>query len=334
MLKTLTTPAVAGMMALAAAYASAPFAAADELKLADFQPPTHFVVGAAYQPFADAIAEKTDGAVTVTFYMGGELGPGPLEQYTRTVEAVTDLAFGLPGYTAENFPKTLLAELPGVIEAETGTAQIIANLDKLSQEYRRVVLVGLWNNAPNLLLMAEKPVDSLDDLSGLKIRVPSRNAGLVVEAWGATPVSMPAPAIYNAMQTGVIDGAMIDATTLRAFKLGEVTAHITQGMDTTISLFFMIMNRDSFADLSAAEQAIVLEAGREASVNANAAWLRIADSALAEFEATEGKQVITLAPDAAAAFNAAAAPAVAKIIADADAQGIDASAYVAALRGE
>jgi TRAP-type C4-dicarboxylate transport system substrate-binding protein len=312
----------------------APQVQAEELKLADFQPPTHFVIDAAYQPFADAIAEKTGGEVTVTFYMGGELGPGPLEQYNRTVDGVTDIAFGLPGYTASNFPKTLLTELPGVITPETGTARILANLDMLSEEYRRVVLVGLWNNAPNLLLMAETPVRSLDDLQGLKIRVPSRNAGLVVEAWGATPVSMPAPEIYNAMQTGVIDGAMIDATTLRAFKLAEVTASITMGMDTTISSFFLIMNRDSFDSLSEDQQAIVLEAGREASQNANAASLSVADSALEAFSGTDGKEVITLSDEEAARFNAAAAPVVAEVIAEADSNGLEASAFVEALKAE
>ncbi|MFN7052815.1 MAG: ABC transporter substrate-binding protein, partial [Gemmobacter sp.] len=75
-------------------------AAAKELKLADFQPPTHFVVPEAYDAFAKAIAEGTGNAVTVTVYMGGELGAGPAEQYTRAVENVTDIAFGLPGYTA------------------------------------------------------------------------------------------------------------------------------------------------------------------------------------------------------------------------------------------
>lgn len=209
---------------------TAPMASATDLKLADFQPPTHFVVENAYTAFSETIAEKTGGEVSVTLYMGGELGPGPLKQYDRVVEGVTDIAFGLPGYTANNFPKTLLTELPGVIDAETGTDRILANIEMLSKEYKRVKLVGLWNNAPNLLLMGEKPVHSLADLEGLKIRVPSRNAGLVVSAWGATPVSMPAPAIYNAMQTGVIDGAMIDATTLGAFKLAEVTNHITMGM--------------------------------------------------------------------------------------------------------
>jgi len=310
----------------------APMALAKELKLADFQPPTHFVVDTTYKPFADTIAERTGGEVTVTTYMGGELGPGPAEQYTRTVEGVTDIAFGLPGYTAANFPKTLLTELPGVITAETGTEHILANLDKLSDEYRRVVLVGLWNNAPNLLFTTEKPVRSLEDVKGLKIRVPSRNAGLVVEAWGATPVSMPAPEIYNAMQTGVIDGAMIDATTLKAFKLAEVTNHITMGMDTTISDFFMIMNRDSFDELTEEQQKILLDAGREASANGNKAWLGVADKALADFAATEGKEVITLSVDEAAKFNAASAPAVESIIAEADAQGLEATAFVEGLK--
>ncbi|MCB1331216.1 MAG: ABC transporter substrate-binding protein, partial [Maritimibacter sp.] len=160
-------------------------AGATELKLADFQPPTHFVVDKVYTPFAAAISEATGGDVTVEVFMGGELGPGPAEQYNRVVDGVADLAFSLPGYTASNFPKTLLTELPGAIDAETGTDRILANIDMLSDEYKRVVLVALWNNAPNLLLMAEKPVNTLEDLAGLNIRVPSRNAGIVVQAWGA-----------------------------------------------------------------------------------------------------------------------------------------------------
>lgn len=309
-------------------------AAAAELKLADFQPPKHFVVDKVYKPFGDKIAAETNGAVTVSVFMGGELGPGPKEQYNRAVDGVTDIAFGLPGYTASNFPQTLLTELPGVIAPETGTERILANIDMLAGEYKRVALVALWNNAPNVIFSAEKPIRSLEDLKGLKIRVPSRNAGLVVEAWGATPVSMPAPAIYNAMQTGVIDGAMTDATTLGAFKLAEVTKYITVGMETTISSFFLIMNRDSFNDLSEDQQKIVLEAGKEASLNGNKAWLGIAEKALSGFAGTEGKEVITLSAEEAAKFNAASAPVVDTVIAEAEGSGIAAKAFVAALKGE
>lgn len=313
---------------------TATFASARDLSLADFQPPSHFVVEEAYEPFAETIADKTDGEVTVSIYMGGELGAGPADQYSRAVDGVADIVFGLPGYTASTFPKTLLAELPGVLSAETGTETLLANLDMLSDEYRRVVLLGLWNNAPNLLFTAERPIRSLEDLEGLKIRVPSRNAGLVAEAWGATPVSMPAPDIYNSMQTGVIDGALIDATTLSAFRLAEVTNYITMGMDTTISDFFMLMNRDSFSELTEEQQQIVRDAGREASVNANAAWLALADKTLEEFAETDGKELITLSQEEAENFNAASAPVVEQVIEDAEADGVAAGAYVDALQDD
>lgn len=316
---------------LAVATAVAAPAYAQELKLADFQPPTHFVVGNVYEPFAASIAAATDGEVTVSVFMGGELGPGPADQYNRAVDGVADIAFGLPGYTASAFPKTLLTELPGVISSETGTAAIIENIEMLDVEYRRVVLLGLWNNAPNVFFTSEKPIRSLEDLKGLKIRVPSRNAGLVVEAWGGLPVSMPAPEIYNAMQTGVIDGAMTDVTTLGAFKLAEVTNYITMGMETTISSFFLVMNRDSFSDLSEEHQSAVIDAGRQAALNGNRAWLGIADKALADFAATEGKEVITLSSDEADKFNAASEAVVQSVIAEVEGQGLEARAFVEAL---
>ena len=320
--------------AIAAAVLMTTAVQATELKLADFQPPSHFVVGQVYEPMAARIAADTNNEVTIKLFMGGELGPGPGEQYNRDVDGVTDIAFGLPGYTASNFQKTLLTELPGVLSADTGTAAMLDRADLIADEFKRVTLLGIWNNAPNVIFTASKPIRALEDLKGLKIRVPSRNAGLVVEAWGATPVSMPAPEIYNAMQTGVIDGAMTDPSTLGGFKLGEVTNYITMGMDTTISSFFLIMNRDSFAALSDDQQKAVMAAGREAAMNGQKAWSEVSAKALAGFKDTAGKEVIMLSDDEAAKFNAASAAVVEKTIADAEAAGIAAKAYVDALKAQ
>jgi len=130
----------------------------------------------------------------------------------------------------------------------------------------------------------------------------------------------------------VLDGAMIDATALTAFKLGEVTQSVTTGMETSISDFFLIMNRDSFNDLSEDQQKVLLAAGKQAAINGSAAWNSVADKVLTEFGATAGKEVITLTPEEAAAFNAAAQPVVDKVIAEADAAGLEASAFVEALK--
>ena len=303
-----------------------------ELKLANFLSPNHPYETNVFQAFGDRVSELTDGAVTVKVFSGGELGGGPVEQYNRAVDGVADIVFALPGYTASSFPMTLLSELPGVVSTDTATQAVQASLDHISGEYRRVVLVGLWTNGPNALFMAEKPVRSMADLAGLKIRVPSRNAGLVIESWGATPVSMPVPGIYNAMQTGVIDGAFIDGTATFAFKLQEVTNFITTGMDSTHSSFGMFMNRDSFRDLTDDQQAAVLTAGSEVSLVANKVQLGGVAKGLKDFAAAEGKELITLTAEQAAPFNAAAAEVTKAVIAEYEKDGKPAQAYVDALK--
>lgn len=296
----------------------APSAMAEELKFANFMAPTHPYVTGAFDPFAKAVAEATGGELTVKLYNGGELGAGPVEQYSRVVDGVAELAVSLPGYTASQFPLTLTAELPGVLEEATGTEALWNNLDAFSQDYRRVKLVGLWSSAENILFTASKPVRTLDDIKGMKIRVPSRNTGLLVEAWGATPVSMPVSEIYNALQTGVIDGAMIDGTAVNAFKLAEVANYITMGMETTNSPFFVVMNRDVYEGLSTEQQATLDAAGKQLSLDGQKVQLTVAEKGIADFKATSGKEVIVLDEAAAAPFNEAADTVTAQAIAETD----------------
>ena len=105
------------------------------------------------------------------------------------------------------------------------------------------------------------PVLMPEDVKGMKIRVPSRSTGLQVEAWDGSPGSMPVSETCNAIQTGVIDGAMIDTTATRAFRLGGVATCPTLGMDATNSPFFILMNRDVWSSLSDKDQAAVVEVG-------------------------------------------------------------------------
>lgn len=306
-------------------------APAEELKFANFMAPTNPSEAGAFLPFAEKVAASTGGEVTVRVYSGGELGAGPAEQYSRAVDGVADLAFGLPGYTASNFPLTLLTELPGVLSEETGTETIWKNIDLFKDEYRRVQLISLWSNAPNLLYTRDTAVRKPSDAVGLKIRVPSRNTGLMVESWGATPVSMPVSEIYNSLQTGVIDGALIDGTATKAFKLGEVANYLTVGMDTTLSPFFIIMNRDSFDALTDEQQQALTQAGEEVSVMANQVQLTEGAKGIEDFSAMDGKEVIRLTDDEAAAFNALSAKARETVVAETEAEGLPAQAVVDAL---
>jgi hypothetical protein len=82
-----------------------------------------------------------------------------------------------------------------------------------------------------------------EHLAGLKIRVPGAVMGKTVEALGATPVAMPAPEMYNALATGVVDGLLVGPCVIPAFKIGEVANYFTIGLPLGVAPFFLVMNQ-------------------------------------------------------------------------------------------
>ncbi len=314
-------------------YVVSPFAHSEELKLAHFSSTKHPLHNGLFVPLTEQIATKTAGSVTMRVYPGGELGKGPAKQYDRVIDGVADIVFGLQGYTASKFPLSLLVELPGVLNSpENSTAKIWENIDLIKKEYRRVQLLGFWTNPPSVIMTRVKPVRKMEDLMGLKIRVSSRNVGKVIESWGASPVSMPITEVYNSLATGVIDGVMVDPTVLVSFKLAEVVNYITFGMNTTLSPFYLLMNRDTWKDLDDSEKAALSEiTGHEASEKARKIAAKAGTDAMHQFESL-GKEVITLSDEEAAKFNARSDQLVNSIVKDLDSKGKNASQLVSALR--
>jgi len=306
---------------------------ADELKLAHFSSTKYHLHNQMFLPLAEKIAEVTDGKTTIRVYPGGELGKGPVKQYDRAIDGVADIVYALPGYTASQFKKTLLVELPGIVPGDTDiTGKMWDNIDHLEEEFQRTKLLGLWSARPGSLLMANKKIESMADLKGLKIRVPSKNTGRVAEAWGATAVSMPITQVYQSMETGVVDGALVDTSVLGSFKLGEVTKYVTQGMIGSNSLFMLVMNRDSWDGLDADTQS-KLESitGREMSLGGNVTMTNAAvNSEKAWVEG--GGEIIALSDDAAAEFDAASAALAETLIGELEAEGIKAGDWAAALK--
>lgn len=328
-LNTIKRMVFAGSIAI---LAGANMAAAQEMKLADFLPPQHPYQEQVYGVLASKVAEATDGEVTIKVFPGGALGGNPTEQYDRALNGVAEISFGLPGYTASKFPMTLMSELPGVISEDGATAALWENIDYVKDEFKRVHLLSLWTNGENVLYTRDKPVRGLADVAGMKIRVPSRNAGMVVESWGAVPISMPVPEIYNAMQTGVIDAILIDPTATYAFRFGEVANYVTSGMNGSISPFALFMNRDAYRDLSDTHKAAFDQIGREVSFIANKVQLGGVAYGRKLFSEMEGKEWITLTPEAAAEFNASSADVIEKAVSAAEAKGLNARAFVNALQ--
>ena len=307
--------------AIALMAVSGPALAQETLKLAHWVPPAHVLTSSTVEPFKKGVESATNGDLKVEVYPGGELGKGPLEQYVRAVQGVADITWGLQGYTSSQFPKTMLAELPGALPEGMGGYQMFWNAyDKyLASEFPGTVPLALWLSEPNVFIMKNHDVRTPDDVKGLKLRVSGSAAAAVVEALGATPVQMPAPEIYNALQTGLIDGVLTGASAIGDFKLDEVANSYTLGAPLGRIAFYLVMNADRYNGLSAANKAAVDANSREVlSKSAEDGWNAKALKVIESLKASGDNTVIELSDEEAAAFGKLTLPVKDKVVSEVD----------------
>ena len=299
--------------------------AAEELSFAHWVPPAHVLTSSVIEPLQQGLAEAGSD-LTIRVYPGGELGAGPLEQYVRAVQGVADMVWGLQGYTSSQFPRTMVAELPGVLdEGRTGYDAIwdAWEAGQLQGEYSGTVPVALWTSEPNILIMKDREIRTPEDLAGLKIRVSGSVAGEVVESLGAIPVQMPAGEIYNALQTGLIDGLITGASAVADFQLDEVANSYTIGAPLGRIAFYVVMNQGRYEGLSA-EQRAALDSviGRELSQSGEEGWNARADQTIEALRESGDNTVIDLTEEEIAAFGALTLPVTDRVVAELGAEDV------------
>jgi TRAP-type C4-dicarboxylate transport system substrate-binding protein len=199
-----------------------------ELKFAHFLPPMHHEHVEVFVPLAREIEERTHGKVKVTIYPAQALGKAK-DLYDIAKNGVADMTFFIPGYTSGRFPLTTVMELPlNAPSAKVGTRVIWDLYGKyLKPEYTDVKLLSMWTNQPAQIFTSKKPVKSLEDLRGLRIRSPGPQQTFTLKTLGASPVSLPAPDVYDALQRGMVDGVATDFAAVKNFRFIEVANYAT-----------------------------------------------------------------------------------------------------------
>ncbi|KEP70019.1 C4-dicarboxylate ABC transporter substrate-binding protein [Thioclava dalianensis] len=323
-----TSLSIATVIALGATLSSA---SAQELKYANWAPPTHTINAAQIEPLAKALSEGTDGAVTLRGYHGGELGAGPADQYVRVLQGTADMGWGVQGYTSSQFPKTLIAELPGALPLDApGYKALWQGFDQIKGEYPQTEVIALWGSEPNILMMHDKEVRTPADLKGLKIRVAGSISAAAMEALGATPVQIPMTQVYNGLQTGLIDGVVSGASILSDFKLNEVVGSVTTGPNLGRLTFYTVMNKPAYDGLPPkAKAALDAVKGEKISKMTEEAWIATAAAALDAARASDSTTVIDLDAAGAQPFNDALAD-----VTDTYVSKVGGAATLAAMRGE
>jgi len=181
-------------------------------------------------PWCDKVAKESGGRLKCQIYPTMQLGGTPPQLLDQVKDGVADIVWTLPGYNAGRFPSLEAFELPFMMTNAEGTSRALWHyVDQHAKaEFKDVRPLAFHVHGPGYIHMRDKPVRTLADMKGVKVRAPTRLTNRLIAAMGATPVGMPVPQVPEALSRGVIDGAVIPWEVVPAVRVHELTKHHTE----------------------------------------------------------------------------------------------------------
>jgi TRAP-type C4-dicarboxylate transport system substrate-binding protein len=272
--------------------------------------------------------EATDGRVSAEIKYG--LGSPPA-QFDLILDGAADITWIFHGYAPGRFTATKMIELPGY-EGNAEAASVAywrahEKFFKQTDEHKGVKVLAMMTHGPGVL-HSNTQISSLDDISGMKLRLGGGVSGDVGTALGATGIRVPAPKVYETLASNSADGVMMPMETKKSFKLYEVAKHsyaVPGGFYR--GSFAVIMNQDAFDRLSADDQVALNQVfGENLSRAAGEMWDTI-DAAGMESLNEHTDNTYTEAAEAdVAKWQALTSPLIDSVMAEVSAKGIDAAA--------
>ncbi len=291
-----------------------------KLKFSNFFPATHqyAILG---QQFCDEIKKRTNGKVEIAYYPSGILTTAP-KMFEGVVNGVSDLGLSHCEYTRGRFPVTETLSLPmgypsGYVAGQT--ANDFYNQFH-AKEWDAAHVLLFYSTGPQIISTVKKPVKTLEDLKGLKIRATGRPAD-ILKAVGGTPVGVEMADMYDGLQRGVVDGVLSSMEVQKGWKVGEIIRYATLSYKVgTVYTFYIVMNKNKWNALPEDTKKIFTDVAAQWKDKYGVASNDI-DIEGREYLLKNGGQLIPLSDEESKRWVSAAQPVVEKHIKELEAKG-------------
>jgi TRAP-type C4-dicarboxylate transport system substrate-binding protein len=329
----------AALLTLAAATASAQSPTAPIiLKIAHFLPTSSTTHAKLLVPWCEKIERESQQRLKCQIYPSMQLGGTPPQLFDQARDGVADIVWTLPGYTAGRFPVMEVFELPFMIRDAQSASRAAWDFytRHAVREFDAVKPLAIHVHDAGQLHLRDKPIRTLADFRGLKLRAPTRQTNKMLAAFGATPVAMPVPGVPDALSKGVIDGAALPWEVVPAIRVQEIARVHSETDPATPALytavFLLAMNKASYGRLPPQLQRVIdANSGATLSGQAGALWDASAPAAR-QLALDRGNAINVVAATELSAWERAARPLYADWIADMNQRGLDGNALLADAR--
>lgn len=251
------------------------------LRLADNQP-TDYPTVIGDQKFAELVSERSDGRITVEVFPSGQLGDekSVLEQIQlgaidfARINA-SPLAEFNKDFTVFSVPYLFSSDehLWNFLNGDMGTTLLDGLQDAKMQ--------GLaYFDSGSRSFYSTKPLTSIDDLKGLKIRVQQSEINIkLMEALGASATPMPYGEVFTALQTGIIDGAENNLPSFDSSNHYQEAKHIIMDHHTRVPEV-LLMSKVAWDKLSPEDQELIRQAAIDSVKTQRQAWANYEEKSL------------------------------------------------------
>lgn len=229
----------------------------------------------AAENFAAKVAEYSQGSLKVTVLPAAQMG-GQREIIESVSLGVLEMGYGEGGIYSSYVPQFGIIALPYLYKdfahwERTVDGQVGQSLAQNLEQAGGIKLLNWMTAGYRNSFMRDKAINTPADFAGVKMRLPEAPVFLrTFSQLGATPTPVPAPDMYTALQTGLVDGMEGTLETGYTFKIYEVTKHLSMTRHI-LNDGSLAINAGFFAELTPAEQEALTKAGAEAATEQRAA---------------------------------------------------------------
>lgn len=259
-------------------------------------PPQNKIVGALID-WCKAIETRTKGRVKINYHPMGTLVP-PAQTFDAVAKGVVDIGWASLGYNLGKYPLSEVLDLPlGIRSALEGAQMANAYFAKFKPKELDDVHI-LWSSpSPPAYYQTKKPVKTLEDMKGLKVRCSGGGGVAVVKALGGVPVALQVADTYDAISKGIVGGALFASEALESFKWKDVAKYTTINVRSAINTNGIVaMNKKKYQALPADIKKIFDEESRNAIENVARVWDEMDRSTVANAK-KQGHTFIELSKD-------------------------------------
>lgn len=220
------------------------------LRIANFASDKTPVASEVLVPWMERIKAASDGMLDYQVFHGGTLGRNPAEQLKLVRDGIADMAWTVPDYTPGVMPGWGVITIPNLVTDayEASVALERAMAQGVLEVPDGVVILGAFASDINVLHSA-KPVKSLADVAGLRVRAVAKSQLEAVARLGGAPVpNIRGPEVAEGISRGTMDAALVDYGAYAAFRISEVAPHHLEIPMGAVALNFT-MNQGTYDGL-------------------------------------------------------------------------------------